>query len=265
MIEKVYDGKGIGKLLLISGVHGNEYTPIEALFQLEKDSEYLNNLLEIYEKITFLHAVNEHGIKNNIREYNGNTDLNRIFGNDVLREKLISQIELADYIIDVHASNNCTEFVLINNDNFVKDYVDFCIKNDIKYAVWEGSRNTIKSHSTHNNKIAFTVECDGIGTVNHKSLLRVMKVIKKLSLTKMKKINNNPTFDEKYILQTVTSEHDGFLVWTTKNNFFIRGCDGEILQMTEINEDMSTIILRNNSGYIKKNDYLYQYQINLSA
>ena len=50
MIEKVYDGKGIGKLLLISGVHGNEYTPPPPLFQLEKDSEYLNNLLEIYEK-----------------------------------------------------------------------------------------------------------------------------------------------------------------------------------------------------------------------
>ena len=79
-------------------------------------------------KITFLHAVNEHGIKIILENIMENTDLNRIFGNDLLREKLISQIELADYIIDVHASNNCTEFVLINNDNFVKDYVDFCIK-----------------------------------------------------------------------------------------------------------------------------------------
>lgn len=260
MIEKLYCGKGSGKLLLISGVHGNEYTPIEALFQLEKDSTYLNSLKEIYEQIVFLHAVNEYGIKNNTREYDGNTDLNRIYGDDKTLEVLKKWISLSEYIVDVHASKNCTEFVLINNDSFVKDYVDFCQSLGVKYAVWEGSKNTIKSYANQNNKIAFTIECDGIETVNHKSLLKTMKLIKKITLNKIINLTKTQNLEEHSTLQTVTSKHNGFLIWTNKTNYFIRDINGEILETSNIEKDDQTIILRNPSGYIKENDYLYQYQ-----
>ena len=167
---------------------------------------------------------------------------------------------MSDYIIDVHASKNCTEFVLINNDNYVKNYVEFCNSLDIKYAVWEGSKNTIKSFANQNNKIAFTVECDGIQTINHKSLVKTMKIIKKISLNKIHNLIENTTFEESLTLQTVTSNHEGFLIWTDKTNYFIRSIDGNILEISNIEKDNKIIILRNLSGYIKQNDYLYQYQ-----
>lgn len=259
----IYDGIGEGNLLLISGVHGNEYTPIEALFQLEKDEEYTNQLLKTYKKVTFLHAVNEHGIKNNVRDYDANTDLNRIFSVDTIKNDLIEHVFDADYVIDIHSSKDCTEFVLLNNNEYVKSYIKYCDDNDIKYAVWEGSDNTIKSYAIKNNKIAFTVECNGLNTVNHKSLLKTMKLIKKLTLNKMRPPVASSTLESSQLLKTITSPNDGILVWTDKNSFFIRGLNGSVLY-SFVNGDYN-IILRNTNGFVQNGHYIFQHQPKIEA
>jgi len=260
---KTYEGQGTGVLLLLSGVHGNEYTPIEALYQLEVDQEYMQKLFSIYKKIIFAHAVNEHGILNGIREYNPNCDLNRIYGDDLLKEKLKIYIDDADYIVDVHASKNCTEFVLINNDQYAKDYVDFCQTIGVKYAVWEGSPITIKAYALTCRKQAFTIECKGINEIDHKSLLKTMKLIKKVTLNKKTTINISEPYPDSQTLQTAVANTDGFLVWTSKKSYFIRSLKGDINNHNNIETLDKTIILRNDAPFIRKDCYLYQYQPHL--
>lgn len=254
-------GIGVGNLLLISGIHGNEYTPVVALYDVFSDSKLINQLKKIYNKITFIHAANEYGIKNNIREYDGNRDLNRIFQLDLLKDTITYHISEADYIIDIHSSPNCTEFVLINDGEEAKSMVEYCWRLNIPYAVWDGSPNTIKSYSLREGKVAFTVECNGIGTVDVDSAKKTHKLISKMVL--------NP-YNKKYYsdvqdlivtkLETVCANVEGILLWNDKNTYTIISIkDGSILYYGTV-PDNSFIITRNKDAYVTKDSYIYQYQ-----
>jgi predicted deacylase len=129
------EGKNI---LIISGVHGDEITPIFCTKLLQE--RLVKKTIVNVNSITIVSAVNKNGIKNNTRDITKkqSNDLNRLFTSDEQEDYvtiLKNLIDGNDVIIDIHSSPNCTEFLLINQDFYANSYVEFCIKNDIKYFV----------------------------------------------------------------------------------------------------------------------------------
>ena len=185
MKKEVIPGTGSKKLLVISGLHGNEYTPVSAVAELflHKVSEFISALTGLYSQITILHAVNEYGLIKGVREASAPTDLNRLYQTIEPIELIKDEVESADVIIDVHSSPNCTEFVLINQGDQANSYVEFAKAHGIKYLVWsDGSPATLKSYALTQNKIAFTVECNGIQRVDNQSAEAAKELISTVAI-----------------------------------------------------------------------------------
>lgn len=173
------EGKNI---LIISGVHGDEITPIFCTKLLQEHLVDCNNNYDV-NNITIISAVNKNGIKNNTRDITKkqSNDLNRLFTLDddedyvaILKTYIVEN----DVIIDIHSSPNCTEFVLINQDFYANSYVEFCIKNDIKYFIRYSSSDTIKKYCSNLNKLSFTLELNGINKANFHSMVIGYDIVK---------------------------------------------------------------------------------------
>lgn len=255
---QIIEGTGTDNLLLLSGVHGNEYTPIVALYELFFDEKFITKAKKQYKSITFIHAVNEYGMKNNVRGYEANADLNRIFRPDIIKDELLRHIEAADYIFDIHSSPNCIDFVLINDGDLTYSMVEYCKSIDIPYAVWDGSNDTIKSHALRQGKIAFTIECNGIGTVDVKSGLNTYKILKKMVLTKYKK-PNIIEYKKVPMLETSYAQFKGILTWITPTVYSILNPENGNIHKFQIPDNVF-IINRNKDAYVTTDDYTYQYQ-----
>lgn len=175
--------KGTGKdkkLLLLSGLHGNEYTPLYVL-NILRSGKFLSTILKHYQYITIVECFNDYGIKENIREYKGNNDLNRIFAKDTYVDTLKILIDEHTHIIDIHSSPNCNEMVLINQNEQANSYVEYCLKHNIQYVLWnEASKFSIKQYAIDNKKISFTIECNGISLVDNKSVDKTITLAKRL-------------------------------------------------------------------------------------
>lgn len=173
------EGKNI---LIISGVHGDEITPIFCTKLLQEHLVDYNSNYDV-NNITIISAVNKIGIKNNTRDITKkqSNDLNRLFNSDIQEDYvaiLKTYIDEHDVIIDIHSSPNCTEFLLINQDFYANSYVDFCIKNDIKYFLRYSNSDTIKKYCSNLNKISFTLELNGMDRVDDHSTIKGYEIVK---------------------------------------------------------------------------------------
>jgi predicted deacylase len=185
MKKQVIHGTGLKKLLVISGLHGNEYTPVSAVAELflTNASAFLAKLSEQYSQITVLHAVNEYGLIKGLREASAPTDLNRLYQTIEPIDLIKDEVEAADVIIDVHSSPNCAEFLLINQGDYANRYVEFAKEHGIKYLLWDdGHSATLKSYALTKNKVAFTIECNGIQRVDNRSAAVARELISKIAL-----------------------------------------------------------------------------------
>ena len=123
-------GTGNKNILVLTGVHGNEISPVYAGYLLKKFDFDKSK----FKKLTILNAVNTDGIKNNIREIpdNKTSDLNRMFkvdlDNNISVDELTKLFNDNDVIIDVHSSPSCCEFILLNQDETTNSYVEFALK-----------------------------------------------------------------------------------------------------------------------------------------
>lgn len=170
------EGKNI---LIISGVHGDEITPIYCTRLIQ---DYLNATKFNVNTITILSAVNKKGIKNNSRDIieKYSNDLNRSFSSEEQEDYvsiLKSHIDKNDVIIDVHSSPKCTEFLLINQDFNANSYVEFCIKNNIKYFLRYSSSDTIKKYCNELGKISFTLELNGMNSCDIQSAIKGERIV----------------------------------------------------------------------------------------
>jgi succinylglutamate desuccinylase len=178
-------GSGVKNILIISGVHGDELTPIYTTYLLSKTPNILDK--SKYKKLTILNAINLSGIKLWQREIDSNNsnDLNRMFSNEnkcepyELLKKYFDDYDY-DIIIDIHSSPNCDEFVLLNNDEYSNSYVEFCEKNSIHYLLQYNSNDTIKKYCYENNKISFTIEINKMNSIDYDSSEACVSLIRKI-------------------------------------------------------------------------------------
>lgn len=178
ILGKNRKGKNI---LIISGVHGNELTPIYCTYLLSKIDYSKYN----FKNITIISAINNNGIVANTREIpNTNTsDLNRMFNveNEINeKEELEGYIYDNDIIIDVHSSPKCDNFVLLNQDQNTNSYVEFCVKNGISYLIRYSTANTIKKYCLDLNKISFTLELNMMNYIDIDSANKGKDIVLKI-------------------------------------------------------------------------------------
>lgn len=267
MIRNIIKGTGEANILILAGVHGNELTPIycAALLEQKLDSRK-------FKTCTILNCINEYGIENNTRDFKPISDINRLFSEqDNIKTVLGDEFKNKDLIIDLHSSPNISEFVLINNDDYTKLYVKFCIKHNINYVLWEGSKGSIKDYC--NNTLytpCFTIEMDGVAEVNPYSAKKSISIINtiidnigklKFKSTKSKKHSFKP-------LEYIKAPCDGIYIDIgdiTDDIFDQQECEyidtvtGEIIEETLVFSDPSRVI-QFLSGYHRQGDTLYLIQ-----
>jgi predicted deacylase len=172
------------KILIIAGVHGDEITPVYMLAKMLKDNDFDHNLKNV-NSITIINGLNISGLKGKVRDVvsNSTQDLNRILSNDPEEnciELLKEYIKKNDVIIDIHSSPTCTEFALVDIDEYTQLVSDWCKKADVSCAFRYSGANTIKRYCLENGKLAVTLEINKMNVVDKISVFKSSKMIVKL-------------------------------------------------------------------------------------
>ncbi len=220
-------------ILVMSGIHGNELTPIYCTYLL---SETKYNL-EDFENLTIVSAINFYGICENTRNIpqNNTDDLNRMFSiklNIDLKKEIEKLIDENDVIIDIHSSPNCDEFLLLNQDETTNSYVDFCIENDLHYLIRYSNTNTIKKYCIDLDKLSFTLELNKMDYIDYNSAKNGSEIIKKIiSSVNNFKINKSEPKYKDYI--EFKTHKTGLLLPKIQNGEIIKNGEiiGEILNL----------------------------------
>jgi succinylglutamate desuccinylase len=175
-----YKGIGNKNILIISGVHGDEKTPLSVT---NKINTFIDEFPQNFKELTILHEFNEEAIKANKRFVN-DFDVNRAFNgkndNHPLIMQLINEINNADIIIDIHSSKSCMELIAIDNTPHGKCFCDFADAIDIPYLIHQGNEATIKRYCLSINKPCFTVEVNRLGEIDEESASRGFDMVSKM-------------------------------------------------------------------------------------
>lgn len=175
------------KILVIAGVHGNEHNAVLAAYRVyQKFLHEQDEKCKVEHDIRFILGVNKWGLLNNRREWGSRADVypesmpkdepidfNRVFtGNTeehgsyesavLMRNKIMSAIDEADIVIDVHNSPVCENMVVINNDEYAYDTASFMEAINCRYMLWESQTATIKKYAIDHGKTGLTVELGGM-------------------------------------------------------------------------------------------------------
>lgn len=168
------------KILMTAGMHGNEQ---DAVLSVLKYKEAISKRDDLDLDIDFV-IVNRSGIVHNTRETMDDAcqhtdDPNRMFpipSTTLSCSATISWIKenLKNYeaVIDVHNSQDVACCVLLSNNKYARNYVEFCEKYDIKYIARESNIDTIKKYANEVTKIpAFTVEMGGLNNAPYSRII----------------------------------------------------------------------------------------------
>lgn len=183
MNKKVILGTGTKKILILTGIHGNELTPIYC-GKLLNEHNWINDNKN-FKKLTILNTINKNGIQNNtreinIKEINNISDINRMFSNEKYnfsKNELLEYFENNDVILDIHSSPDIIELFLLNQDEKTNNYVKFLNKLDLNYYIRYSNANTIKKYCLDKNKISFTLELNKINYIDFDSAKRGLNII----------------------------------------------------------------------------------------
>jgi len=172
-----YNKENQNKVLIISGTHGDELTPLRTVWLLndylmkEKENRFVN-----IGHITTVIGMNHTGLKNNERKMIPDThkgDMNRMFDEAYdydAHEELKKLIDDHNIIIDVHSSPRVNEFVLVDIDGYTEFILKWLKKSSVNYGCrYPVSDGTIKKYSLKNNKVGLTIELNGLDKVDYSS------------------------------------------------------------------------------------------------
>ena len=166
------------KILITSGVHGNEQTAVLSVYMLAKKLESFTGDTEF----NFIHGVNRTGLTNNCRETEdentSTNDFNRMFATESAFsvqdrfKEVCDAISDCDIVIDVHNSPACSNCVLISNNKYAKRQHEWFTTNGISSIIRESNTDTIKKYATEHDKLGITVEMGVMSsTVNMKEVI----------------------------------------------------------------------------------------------
>jgi len=198
---KTSEGK---KVLILTGVHGNEYSAVKVGLQLKK---YFGLTKDVYVEP----FANQLGLLHGTRDIPSTqtNDLNRMFiDKNVTFETIKKLIDEHDIIIDIHNSPDCAPFVLLNNDKFLNNLSKWVNKSGVEYVSRNSTANTIKKYCLKTEKVGITYE---FGDMTHCTREQEEKVFKDIvSLVKNKKYLEFMNIDRKLPQQELLSfiSHD---------------------------------------------------------
>lgn len=236
-------------IIVLSGVHGNELTPIYSTYLLSK-SDF--SLLD-FNKLTIISSINRQGIIKNSRDIPNTTtnDINRMFTTEetIDFDDFVKILEENDVIIDVHSSPWCTEFLLINQDERANSYVEFCNKLNISYAIRFSSNNTIKKFCLDKNKISFTLELNGLNYIDKNSGENGENIITKI-VKNIEMFENKPSEPEFEVCSEFFTYKEGLFLPTKRcgENIEKNEILGYIINLETFEESK---IIMNKSGKFK--------------
>lgn len=172
-----YNKDSQNKVLIISGAHGDELTPLRTVWLLndyfgkEKDVRFTN-----INHITTIMGANHTGLKNNERKLvpdNHKGDMNRMFDEEYdydAHEELKKLIDDHNIIIDVHSSPRVNEFVLVDIDGYTEFILKWLKKANVNYGCrFPVSNGTIKKYALKNNKVGLTIELNALDKIDYSS------------------------------------------------------------------------------------------------
>lgn len=271
-----FDQKG-EKLLIISGVHGNEVGAVKLSFKLYEYYKNRDNITEApgISSITFIYVANREGIRRNIRDQVYDSNLNNSFNTEDMdsKQEIITEIKDAKYVIDLHCSPYIANGFLLEDDfksYLVKEFLEENFKlelfnGDLNYSVRSTRSNTIKSLVNKcNDKFGFTWEQNGMdrnSLDNNTSLRMLIKFISKLH-----KLQIKPKTDYNMELSfVITTPAEGYLDYYYNLGASIRkdslfGCIRDIYT-NEIIYDIRVpfdckFIIGNNNLYVNCFDFV---------
>lgn len=155
-------------ILILGGVHGNEKSAIRCVEELVYDFK-----LKYPDKYPNIHVIphtNLQAVFNGTRESfdrDSNGDLNRAFHtmknfNETV-EILESYLEMADVIIDVHNSPNCSHFALLDlQQTHIGNIIEWCKLSGVDVGCRYTTSSTIKNYCDFHDKMAITYEFKGM-------------------------------------------------------------------------------------------------------
>ena len=262
-IVKKFSGTGDRKVLILSGIHGNELTPIAVTSEIISQFK-VENFLPGIKILTIVAGYAEKAIKKNIRS---NTfDPNREIENRKELSGLRKLILQNDIVIDLHASSNCSEFVSIDNDEYANKILNWCKSANVPYLIREFDEVTVKKYSLKNGKIGITMEMPGLNLINWDSVKIVISYITKL-LSNLAALNDGTQNNIK-LVEEHNSEQEGIIILSKKLGDFIeqgnelaRIVDYEFNTLSTIkNHAAGFLLVGPPNSFVDKNECVLMFQ-----
>ena len=173
VIEKV--GKNPGKTtVILAGIHGNEVCGVKAFDEIIPKLEIVSG------KVYFIYA-NLEAIKQNKRFIEKN--LNRCFFEEQLEDikntlegstarEIIHYLESADFLLDIHSSNNPKTIPFVICDEKLIPYSNIFDANIVTYNWDPFEPGSTDNYMNKRNKPAFCIEC---GYLTDKNAIEIAK------------------------------------------------------------------------------------------
>ena len=220
------------KILMTAGMHGDEQ---DAVLTVLKYKEMISKRDDLDLDVDFL-IVNKSGIRYNTREvYHPDLsigDPNRMFDapmptNYMLETSAVEWIKqnLKNYeaVIDVHNSQDVAMCVLLSNNKYARNYVEFCEKYQINYIARESNTDTVKKYANEVTKIpGFTVELGGMNNAPYSRIITqghvdfidklVAAIRKDPDLPDLPNANRDPLFQCE-LWMPIVAHDDGIVEW----------------------------------------------------
>ena len=203
-MKGVFSGNGKKNVLIISGVHGNEKTPLAITEKILKEP---NEFSKNFKNLKVLHAVNKPALDEDSR-FIDDFDLNRAFHHNnywdedpELVSEIKGEIEEADFIIDIHSSPSCVELLAIDQNQYAESFVKFASGLEIPCVVQQANKGSIKDYCLNMGKPCFTFEVNKLMDIDKSSANKGFKMIKEMvdrsSRFEMKESNILPKENKK--------------------------------------------------------------------
>ena len=264
------------KILIISGIHGNQHTSIYACQLLVQN--LTKNKIKIplnIQQIKIINFVNQIGIYNFLRQNQNGIDLNRQFTKQKSQYRIIellkNEIKNYDVVIDVHSSFNTTEFFYLNKDKWCKSFIQYMNQINVRYVINGIRTQTIKTYTNQMpNKIGFTLQLNQQDTnIDINSAYRGLQFIYKIITTVNRIKKYSSIFSDIIQSKDISADINGLLILKCNlGKYYKRGQSLGYIQnlnnSTYLNiimpEDGSIIAFPKKMAYIKIQQPILKYQ-----